>query len=148
MVGCVHLRIPCQLSLINTFGNGRFLVEHIETGADASDGADSDTGTYLELGIAPGFSFDVGRTKVGLSFPASIGLSLHDYFQNAAGEDDTFGFVQIGVKASIPLPIAARYGIWTLNAGLAGMYLGEQTASFNHGDHEQLIGTLGVQVNF
>jgi hypothetical protein len=134
--------------LLGKFALHPYALLAIETGADASDGADSDTGTYLELGIAPGFSFDVGKTKVGLTFPASIGLSLHDYYQNAAGEDDTFGFVQVGVKASIPLPIAARYGIWTLNAGLAGMYLGEQTASYNHGDHDQLIGTLGVQVNF
>jgi hypothetical protein len=85
---------------------------------------------------------------VAISFPASIGLSLHDYYQNAEGEDDTFGFVQLGVKASVPLPIADRYGKWTLNVAVAGMYLGDHTAQYNGGDHQQLIGTVGLQVNF
>jgi hypothetical protein len=120
----------------------------METGADASDGAASNTGTYLELGIAPGFSVDVGKTPVAISCPASVGLSLHDYYQNAAGEDDTFGFAQVGVKASVPLPFGDRYGKWTLNAGVAALFLGDHTAEFNGGDHEQLIGTIGLQLNF
>lgn len=120
----------------------------VEIGADASDGADSNTGTYLELGIAPGFSFDVGKTPVAVGFPASVGLSIHDYYQDAAGEDDAFGFAQVGVKASLPLPFGDRYGKWTLNAGVLAMYLGDHTAQYNGGDHEQLIGTVGLQLNF
>jgi len=120
----------------------------IETGADASDGADSDPGTYLELGIAPGFSFDAGKTPVSISFPVSVGLSLDDYYQNAAGEDDTFGFAQVGIKGSIPLPFGDRYGKWTLNAGVSAIFLGDQTAEYNGGRRQQVIGTLGVQVNF
>lgn len=120
----------------------------IETGADASDGANSDTGTYLELGIAPGFSFDIGQTAVAVTFPASVGLSLKDYYQNAAGEDDTFGFAQIGVKASVPLPLGERYGQWTLNAGVSAMFLGDHTAEFNGDDSEQMIATVGLQLNF
>jgi hypothetical protein len=120
----------------------------IETGADYSDGADSDRGTYLELGVAPGFSFDLGKTPVALSFPMSVGLSLHDYYQNAAGNDDTFGFFQIGAKASLPLPFGDRYGTWTLNAGAYGLFLGDQTADFNQGDDTEIIATIGLQLNF
>lgn len=120
----------------------------VETGADASDGANSNTGTYLELGIAPGFSFDVGKTPVSITFPASVGLSLHDYYQNAAGDDDTFGFAQVGLKASIPLPFGDRYGTWTLNAGVSAMFLGDHTTEFNGGHSEQVIGTIGLQLNF
>jgi hypothetical protein len=120
----------------------------IETGADASDGADSDTGTYLELGVAPGFSFDLGATPVAISFPCSIGLSVHDYYQNAAGDDETFGFAQIGAKASVPLPLGEHYGKWTLNAGIAALFLGDHTADFNGGDDMEFIGTMGLQVNF
>jgi len=79
----------------------------IETGANASDGADSNTGVYLELGVAPGFSFDAGTTRITVSFPAVVGLSLSDYYQDGAGRDDSFGFAQIGAKASIPLGIRA-----------------------------------------
>lgn len=120
----------------------------IETGADASDGANSNTGTYLELGIAPGFSFDVGKTPVSITFPASIGLSLHDYYQNAVGNDNAFGFAQVAVKASVPLPFGDRYGTWTLNAGVSAMFLGDHTAQFNGGQREQVIGTIGLQLNF
>lgn len=120
----------------------------IETGADASDGANSDPGTYLELGIAPGFSFDAGATPVTIAFPVSIGLSLADYYQNAAGDDDTFGFAQIGVKASVPLPFAERYGKWTLNAGVSALLLGDHMADVNAGQGEQFIGTVGLQLNF
>lgn len=120
----------------------------IETGAGASDGANSDAGTYLELGIAPGFSFDVGKTPVSITFPASVGLSLHDYYQNAAGDDDAFGFAQVGVKASVPLSFSSPYGKWTLNAGVSAMYLGNHTTGFNSGQREVVIGTVGLQLNF
>jgi hypothetical protein len=120
----------------------------IETNADASDGGNSDPGTYLELGIAPGCSFDAGKTPVSITFPASVGLSLHDYYQNASGDDDTFGFAQVGVKASFPLPFGDRYGKWTLNAGVSAMFLGDHTTEFNGGQSEQVIGTIGLQLNF
>lgn len=119
-----------------------------EVGADASDGANSDTGTYLELGIAPGFSFDAGETPVSISFPASVGLSLNDYYQDAAGDDDLFGFAQVGVKASIPLPVSVRYGKWTLNAGVSALFLGDNTSDLNAGQGEQIVGTIGLQLNF
>lgn len=120
----------------------------IETGADASDGGNSDPGTYLELGIAPGFSFDFGKTPVAITFPIAIGLSLHDYYQNAAGDDGTFGYVQVGVKASIPLPFGDRYGKWTIHAGVSGMFLGNHTTQYNSGDDAEVIGLVGLRVNF
>lgn len=120
----------------------------IETGADGSDGANTQPGTYLELGVAPGFSIDVGKAPVAISFPMSVGLSLHDYYQDAAGNDDTFGFVQVGVKASVPLPFTERYGKWTLNAGVSAIFLGDHTAQFNGGDRKQLVGSVGLQLNF
>lgn len=120
----------------------------IEIGADASDGANSDTGTYLELGIAPGFSFDAESTPVAITFPASVGLSLNDYYQDASGNDDAFGFVQVGVKGAIPLPFAERYGKWTLSAGLSALILGDHTADLNAGQGEQIVATIGLQLVF
>lgn len=119
-----------------------------ETGADASDGADSDTGTYLELGIGPGFSFECGKTPVTVTFPVSVGLSLEDYYQDSSGNDDAFGFAQAGVKFSLPLPVNNRYGAWTLNAGVAALFLGDHTQDLNDGDDTEIIGTIGLQWNF
>ncbi len=120
----------------------------IETGSNASDGADSDTGVYLELGIGPGFVADVGSTPVTLTFPVQIGLSLSDYYQDAAGNDDTFGFAQVGARASLPLGKPGRFGAWTLNGGVSLLFLGDNTKAFNSDDETEVIGTLGLQWNF
>jgi hypothetical protein len=120
----------------------------IETGSNGSDGPDLSNGVYLELGIAPGFSFDVDRTPITLTFPASVGLSLSDYYQDAGGGDDTFGFAQLGAKASIPLGEPSRFGAWTLNAGVSVLFLGDHTKAFNGGDGTEVIGTVGLQWNF
>lgn len=120
----------------------------VETGSNGSDGPDLDNGTYLEFGIAPGFSFDVGKTPVTLTFPASAGLSLSDYYQDAGGSADTFGFAQVGAKGSIPLGEPGRFGAWTLNAGVSVLYLGDHTKAFNNGDDTEVIGTIGLQWNF
>jgi hypothetical protein len=120
----------------------------IETGSNCSDSPELDNGVYLELGIAPGFSFDVGQTPITLTFPASVGLSLTNYYQDSGGEDDTFGFAQFGAKASIPLGEPGRFGAWTLNAGVSLLYLGDHTKAFNNGTDTEVIGTIGLQWNF
>jgi hypothetical protein len=120
----------------------------IETGSNGSDGPDLDNGVYLELGIAPGLSFDMWKTPVTLTFPASVGLSLSDYYQDAGNSDDTFGFAQIGAKASIPLGEPGRFGTWTLNAGVSFLLLGDHTKAFNNGDDTEVIGSVGLQWNF
>ncbi|HWB20426.1 MAG TPA: hypothetical protein VG711_09020 [Phycisphaerales bacterium] len=134
--------------LLGGFAMHPYTLLGIETGADYSDGADSDKGIYLELGIAPGFSFDIGKTPIAVSFPASVGLSLHNYYQNTEGDDDTFGFAQVGAKAAIPLPFGDRFGSWTLNAGVSALFLGDHTAEFNHNDDFEVIGVVGLQLNF
>jgi hypothetical protein len=134
--------------LLGKFALHPYALLGVETGADASDGADSDTGTYLELGVAPGFSFDVEQTPILITFPVSVGLSLKDYYQDAAGDDDTFGFAQVGVKAAVPLPFGDRYGHWTLNAGVSALFLGDHTSAYNGGDDTEFIGTIGLQLNF
>jgi hypothetical protein len=120
----------------------------LETGSNGSDSPDLVSGTYLELGIAPGFSSDVDKTPITLTFPASVGLSLSDYYQDASGSDDTFGFAQIGTKAAIPLGQPGRFGTWTLNAGVSVLFLGDHTKAFNNGDDTEVIWSVGLQWNF
>lgn len=120
----------------------------LETGSNGSDGADLDNGAYLELGIAPSVSFDVGETPVTFTFPASVGLSLSEYYEDADGSDDTFGFAQVGAKASIPLGTSGRYGAWTLNAGASFLFLGDHAETFNRANDTEFVGTIGLQWNF
>lgn len=119
-----------------------------ETGANGSDSADLNQGVYLELGIAPGFTFDVAKTPIAVTFPVSVGWSLSDYYKLADGSDEVFGFAQIGAKASIPLGEPGRLGAWTLNAGVSVMLLGDHTRAFNNGKKSEVIGTVGVQWSF
>ncbi|MFA6044915.1 MAG: hypothetical protein WC718_08015 [Phycisphaerales bacterium] len=120
----------------------------LETGSNGSDSPDLDNGVYLEIGIAPGCSFDIGESQVTLTFPASVGLSLSNYYQDAGGNDDTFGFAQVGAKASLPLGEPGRFGAWTLNAGVSALFLGDHTKAFNKGEDTEVIGTLGLQCSF
>lgn len=120
----------------------------IETGADGSDGGGTRPGMYLELGVAPGFTADVHGTPVAFSFPVTVGLSLSNYYEDASGDDGTFGFAQVGAKASVPLPFGTRYGQWTLNAGVAAMFLGDHTAAYNADDDTAVVGMIGLQANF
>ncbi len=120
----------------------------VETGADASDGGDSDTGVYLELGVAPALSFELGRTPITLTFPASVGLSLSNYYQDSAGNDDTFGFAQVGAKASIPLGEPGRLGAASLSTGVSVLFLGDHTSDYNSGDETEVIFSAGLQWGF
>jgi hypothetical protein len=119
----------------------------VETGSNAADGGR--TGTYLQLGVSPGFSFDAGSVKgIGVTFPAQVGLSLSNYYEGTGGENDTFGFASVGAKASIPLNLNESWGAWTLSAGVQAMLLGDAAGSFNAGGDTELIGTFGFSAGF
>ncbi|HLO41511.1 MAG TPA: hypothetical protein VK176_10845 [Phycisphaerales bacterium] len=119
-----------------------------EIGSNASDGKDSDPGTYLELGIGPGFSFDVQESTIAITFPVAVGMSLNDYYQDAQGDDDFLGFVQAGVRASIPLGSRGAAGAWSLNVGASMLLLGDHTREYNGGEDAEFIGVAGLQWNF
>ena len=78
-----------------------------------ADGGTSE-GVYLELGVEPGLSLD--GTPVSLSFPVTLGMSLTNYYEGTAGNDDVFGYVDFGLMASAPLPMPEAYGAWAVAA--------------------------------
>ena len=120
----------------------------IETGNNAADGGRN--GTYLALGVSPGLSFDAGLGEaIEISFPASIGLSLSNYYEGADGPHDVLGFVSVGASASLPLGLDESWGAWTLSAGVQALFLGDAAASFNtNGDALEVIATVGISVEF
>ena len=127
-----------------------YVMYSLEIGADGTDAAELERGQYLELGIEPGYEWkphgDAGKT-ISLTFPTSAGFSLGEFYEDEAGEDDTFGFVQTGIKASIPLGEWAG-GDWSLVTGLSLMYLGDNTAEYNDGQETVVVGSVGVSVDF
>ena len=112
-----------------------------------SDGG-SDEGNYLEVGIEPSFDLIEDEMQpVSISFPISAGFSLSNYFEGAAGEDDSFGFAQGGISLSAPLNfVNARLGSWTLSGGISMLYLGGNLEEINGGENSEVILSLGVGI--
>jgi hypothetical protein len=56
-------------------------------------------GTYIELGVAPGYA------SKGASFavPIKVGLSANDYYEFGTGTDSTFGYFSIAAVVTVPL---------------------------------------------
>ena len=87
----------------------------------------TDEGVYLQLGIEPTIStvIELDGNALMISFPMTLGLSLADYYEDNSG-DDAFGFLDVGIVASIPIGIIpAEYGVWELAGGVHLMLLGD-----------------------
>ena len=84
----------------------------VDGGADLGDGK----GTYLELGIEPGY--EAGMASV--SVPVALGLSLSNYYETAPGVDNTYGFFSAGVTVAAPLGDYVEF--W---GGVSVVHMGE-----------------------
>ncbi len=127
----------------------------IET--DGGSDAGTNKGTYLELGIAPAWKDVCGSDSVtvDMTIPVKVGLSLDDYYENGMGDDDTFGYLDIGAVFSTPLAdlIPADYGNWTASAGVHVIFLGDTaqdiSEAFGTGsDDYSVYGTFGIKMEY
>ena len=112
--------------------------------ADAGDNA----GTYLEIGIAPGYS----ASKASIAFPIKVGLSASDYYE-LAGEDNKFGFFSIAGIVTVPLGGTTSFGAWNIHGGVEYQRLGDTTAFFNADadgtpNKNQVIGSFGIGFSY
>lgn len=120
----------------------------IEIGDGAASGPDE--GIFLGFGVEPGFDLEDGMfAGTTISFPVQVGLGLADYYQDATGDDDLFGYVDVGVAASVPLSSGdSEWGAWTLGASVNALFLGSATEEINGGDNFEVIATVGISVGF
>lgn len=134
--------------LLGAFALSPRILFAFEFDGQADGGAQE--GTYLELGIEPGFTpIESERFPVNLSFPLTLGLSLDDYYESATGRDDTFGYFDGGIVASLPLAfIPAAYGSWEVSAGLHLLLLGDNLKTVNNGDDFEAIGIFGIGMTY
>jgi hypothetical protein len=108
----------------------------------------TEEGTYLEVGVAPTMALD-GST---LSIPMTLGYSLDNYYE-LLGDDDGFGYFDIGVDWSTPLAdMPAEYGQWTFNAGVHVMLISPNAAGLLAvpvgGKKDIIHGTIGLTMNY
>jgi hypothetical protein len=106
----------------------------------------SEAGTYLELGVGP--AFPLGR-RATLTVPVKLGFSLSDYYEDpTTGEDESFGFFDVGGLVTVPLSgVASKYGAWNFHAGIDFLFLGNATEAFNI-DKDGETSTTGVVALF
>jgi hypothetical protein len=125
-----------------------------ELGGDDSPAADGgDPGTYLELGVGPGFP--LADTKATLTVPVKFGFSLSDYYQDPiTGEDNKFGYFDLGGLVTLPLSgIPSQFGSWNVHGGLDWLLLGDTPKFFNadeDGDtgSNRVIWSFGIGVSY
>ena len=111
-----------------------------ELDGQADGGANE--GTYLELGIAPG----VTRSRLSVSVPVKVGLSLGDYYEGING-DETFGYFSVAGIATVPFSSApTRFGTWNVHGGVEYQRLGDRN-SFAFGKN-QAIYSIGIGFSY
>jgi hypothetical protein len=102
-------------------------------------------GTYMELGVAPGYA----ASKASIAFPVKVGFSLSDYYENPeTGDDEKFGFFSIAGLVTVPLGGTTSFGSWNLHGGVEYQALGKTTEFFNGGDSSQVIGSFGIGFSY
>jgi len=72
---------------------------------DASADGGTDKGTYLELGVSPGFA----GSKASLAIPIKVGLSAKDYYEFGTGDDSKFGYFSIA--GIVTVPVGAHFNV-------------------------------------
>jgi hypothetical protein len=118
-----------------------------EEGTGQADGG-LNAGTYLEIGLAPGYS----ASKAGIAFPIKFGMSLGDYYE-LAGEDNKFGFFSIAGIVTVPLGGMTSFGSWNIHGGVEYQRLGDTTAALNANsdgspEKNQIIGSFGIGFSY
>jgi len=113
-----------------------------ELGDGGADGV-SEKGTYVELGIAPGYSAD----KASIAFPIKIGLSAKDYYE-FGGEDGKFGYFSVAAIATVPIN-----SNWNVHGGGELQLYGDKLRSVNgYGDsHDRRytgIASIGIGFSY
>jgi hypothetical protein len=100
-------------------------------------------GTYLEAGVAPGYSWP----RASVAVPVKFGFSLSDYYE-FAGEDNAFGFASVAAIVTAPLGATTKYGAWNVHGGVELQKLGDSTAQFNGDDDTQVIVSVGLGFSY
>ncbi len=116
------------------------LKPYVQVAFELSDGGQADAGdekgTYIELGVAPGYA----GTRASLAFPIKVGLSAGDYYEFGSGEDETFGFFSIAGIVTVPMGARAN-----IHGGLEFQTFGDTVKAYNGQDS---VGIVSIGLGF
>jgi hypothetical protein len=118
-----------------------YMVLAQELDGQADGGANE--GTYLEIGIGPGYA----APRASLTVPIKVGLSLSDYYEGFAG-DDAFGFFSVAGVVTVPFTSTpTRFGSWNIHGGVEFLMLGDRNEAV-FGDSSHVIGSIGIGLSY
>jgi hypothetical protein len=110
-----------------------------EDGGQADGGFE--LGTYLELGIAPGYT----TSRLAVAVPIKVGLSLDNYYEGANG-DERFGFFSLAGVVTVPFTgEPTRFGTWNVHGGVEYLRLGDRNRAFGE---NQVVGSVGIGFSY
>ncbi len=96
-------------------------------------------GTYVELGVAPGYS----GARASLAVPVKVGLSAHNYYEHPiTREDSKFGYFSIGGLVTVPMGAHAN-----IHGGLEFQTFGDSVKAYN-GQDTAGIASIGLGFAF
>jgi hypothetical protein len=115
-----------------------------ELSDDGQADAGASKGTYLELGVAPGYA----GARASIAVPIKVGLSLDDYYEFATGEDSKFGYFSIAGIVTVPIG-----GGFNIHGGGELQTFGGNVKDYNafgdDGDSSVAgIGSIGIGFSF
>jgi hypothetical protein len=138
--------ISIKVAVDDSGALGSFAVKPYAVLAHELDGqADggANEGTYLEVGVGPGYS----KSRVSVTVPVKVGLSLGDYYEGVDG-DDTFGFLSVSGVVTVPLSRSpTRFGSWNVHGGVEFLMLGGRNEAV-FGDSSHVIGSIGIGLSY
>lgn len=98
---------------------------------------------YAELGLTP--TIPLGQTKLTATFPIAFGFSPDGYYQNDSGSNAPFGYWSVGAFLSYPIPLAAKWGAWTITGGVTYIQdVADSAKNANNGDDNEWIGKVSL----
>jgi hypothetical protein len=109
-----------------------------ELADDGQADAGGSKGTYLELGVAPGYA----GARPSVAVPIKLGLSASDYYEFGTGDDSAFGYFSIAGIVTVPMGAHAN-----IHGGVEFQAFGENVQDFN-GQDTAGIASIGLGFAF
>lgn len=111
-------------------------------------------GSVFELGLEPGAEVTIpceacDAYPISLTFPFKMGISMDEYYNDNAGEDDTFGYARLGFHFGVPIAcIPPRFGAWSVTNGLDVYFLSDALEAYNQNDEVFPVWTSSITMEY
>lgn len=109
--------------------------------------------TYVEVGIRPEVTCDLnvaGIKHITFGLPVTLGMSPDNYYSlTPTAKSNAFGFTNVGVAGSIPLPLPASWGQWDLHGEFDWVHdFAPGARAVNAGHKDFFYGGAGIALHY